>query len=139
MCSCRLYEVETTFETVKTLSYEFIRKLTTCNKKTSEAVDRALSLLFYTAEKFESGARVAGAGNRFDKSIKDMWDRLKKVIANDWIAFNFTPMFGEYAPETVYRRAGFPKAEKEIMVNSIFMIVFEIPLSIIILYPDHDQ
>ena len=98
------------------LSYELIKKLSTCNEKTSEAVDRALSLLFYTAEMFESGARVAGAGDGFDRNIKDMWDQLKQIIMKNWINPTFSATFGDYRPETTFRRASFPKAEKEIMV-----------------------
>ena len=89
---CRLDEIKATFETVQDVFDLLVKKLSLPTPITTKSLCRALSLLFYTAAKYNECC--CHEADMAEKEIKNMLARVKTIMANDWIVKHFTPVFG---------------------------------------------
>ena len=91
---CRLDEVEATFEAVQHAFHLLVKKLYSLTPRTTQSLCRALSLLFYTAAKYNECCHKADLLDKANKDIKNLMTRVKTTMANGWIVKHFTQIFG---------------------------------------------
>ena len=97
----------------------FIKKLHYPNPKTTKALGRALSMLFYTVAKYSECCHKADLADKANKVIKNLLERVKTTMANEWIVAHFTHVFGD--PTPVSKK--FTKDKDDINVSFEYMLL----------------